>query len=102
MLNEEDRRKAGALMTSLVDRQKNMKSDDPFALMKELTETFNQTNSSNAYDLGSGGFKSLINKPSNATDLYQKNFVSEGPKLNNFRGAGTTTFPSTFDVSDDL
>ena len=41
MLSEEERRKAGALMSSLVDRQKNMKSDDPFALMKELTETFN-------------------------------------------------------------
>ena len=44
MLNDDERRKAGALVNTLVDRQQSMQDDDPFALMKELTETFEKGN----------------------------------------------------------
>ena len=77
-----------------------MKTDDPFALMKELTQTFEQGNSSN-FDLNGGGFKSLINKTSNPTELYQRNFSSENPGASLHR-KDASSFPSTFKVSDDL
>ena len=94
MLNDDEKRKAGNLISSLVDRQNQMKSDDPFALMKELTQTFEQGNSTN-FDLNSGGFKSLINKTSNPTELYQRNFSSEVPGKN-FPRKEAPSFPSTF------
>ena len=40
MLDEQEKKRAGAMMGNLLDRQNQMTSDDPFALMKSLTDNF--------------------------------------------------------------
>ena len=79
-----------------------MQDNDPFALMKELTETFEKGNTgADEYQLGQGGFKSLINKPSNVTDLYQKS--SFNTEINgSFRKNEVSSLPAASCVRDDL
>ena len=41
MLDDDDRRRAGQVVGNLRERQAQMGSDDPFAMVKNLTDTFN-------------------------------------------------------------
>ena len=41
---EEERKRVGTVVNNLLDRQAELTPADPFALMKELTETFNKDN----------------------------------------------------------
>ena len=69
MLADDDRKKAGALISNLLDKQSNMSSADPFALMKELTTQFEEGNNGLSQNYQSGNFKQLIQNPTQSFEF---------------------------------
>ena len=49
MNNDEERKRAGVMVSNLLDRQAELTPADPLALMKGLTETFNKDNDLHEY-----------------------------------------------------
>ena len=41
-MDQDEKKRAGQVLGGLLDRQQQMGSDDPFSMMKQLTQTFQQ------------------------------------------------------------
>ena len=62
MLDDDDRRRAGQVVGNLLDRQNKMGTgEDPFALMKQLTDNIKQPSGNAGWGAPTGGFGSLTN-----------------------------------------
>ena len=77
-----------------------MVSDDPFSLMKELTETFEKSNP-RVVDFSGAGFKSLISKQSNPSDLYSSHLTQMKSNIVSKREFHSN-LPPSMQASDDL
>ena len=63
MLDDEDKRRAGQVVGSVLNRQAQLGTgEDPFALMKQLTETFKQPSGPMNSTWAPGGYSSVGKK----------------------------------------
>ena len=83
MLDEEDRKRAGQVVGSLLDRQANLgNADDPFSLLKQLTDTHKQPSSQagfgggNAFSGLAGNFGSSSNRRAGGSNALGMNMSS--------------------------